>query len=372
LNTTIVMPLAEQRGGAEVALRQVIEHSDGLGIRWCVVFLEDGPMVNEFRSSGAAVRVVQAGRLRQLPRAMASVRTLTRVLRAERATAAIGWMSKAQVYLAPAARVAGVPSVWCQHGMPSSRDPLERLATALPSRGVIVPSRAVERAQERLRPQRPVRVAHPGVDLERFDPDDMPSPADVRARLRLRTEGPIIGMVARLQRWKGVHVLVNALPKVIDRHSELICALVGGDHPLEPGYRVDLERAIAAQGLRDHVVLAGYQDDVPSWLQAMDVVVHAAENEPFGLILLEAMALGKPVIAAASGGPTEIIRDSVDGVLVPHGDHEALATALIALLADDDRRRSLGRAATARAASFSSRHYAESLARAVRELTGAE
>ncbi len=370
MNVTIVMPSAEPRGGAEVALRQVVEDGQGLGVEWGVVFLERGPMVAEFESRGVRVSVVAADRLRRLHRLPETMQEIARVLRDQNAAAAVGWMSKAQLYVSAAARLARVPSVWCQHGMPSRRDALERLATALPTRGIIVPSRSVAHAQERLRPRRSVRVVNPGVDLRRFDPDAMPPPSTVRDRLGLPVDGPVVGMVARLQHWKGVHVLVNAVPQVLEGHPELRCVVVGGDHPLEPGYRSELERLIDAQGLSEHVVLAGRQDDVRPWLQAMDIVVHASENEPFGLVLLEAMALGKPVIAAASGGPTEIIRDSIDGVLIPHGDDAVLADELSALLADADRRRRLGRAAQERASAFSSRSYAERFTEVVRELTG--
>jgi len=101
--------------------------------------------------------------------------------------------------------------------MASGRSALDRAATALPARGIVAVSEAAGRAQRALRPHRPVAVVHPGVDLERFDSGRLPRPADARARLGLPAEGGLVGIVARLQRWKGVHVLIEALPQVIDK-----------------------------------------------------------------------------------------------------------------------------------------------------------
>jgi glycosyltransferase involved in cell wall biosynthesis len=362
------MPLADERGGAESALLQLVHHGGGLGFDWRIVFLEDGPMVAECRAAGAPATVIRAGRLREIHRYAGSVMRLARQLRRERPDVVVGWMTKAQLYAGPAARVTGAPAVWCQHGMAKRRSGLDRAATALPARGVVAVSRAAERAQRVLRPHRPVEVVYPGVDLERFDQGRLPTPADARARLGLPAEGGLVGIVARLQRWKGVHVLVEALPQAIRRHPDLHCVIVGGVHELEPGYETSLTRMVADLGLEGRVIFAGRQREVPLWLQAMDVVVHASADEPFGLTIVEAMALGKPVVAAASGGPLEIIRDSIDGLLVPHGDASGLASAVIRLVEDDELAGRLGKAAQQRAGEFSSRRYAVRFAEAVRDL----
>ncbi len=365
---TIVMPLAEQRGGAESMLLQLVHHGRGLGFDWRIVFLEDGPMVADCRAAGVPATVVPAGRLREIHRYAASVTRLARELRHRRPDVVVGWMTKAQLYAGPAARLAGTPAVWCQQGMASRRSGLDRAATALPARGVVAVSQAVGRAQRALRPRRPVKVVYPGVDLERFDQGRLPPPADARARLELPAEGGLVGIVARLQRWKGVHLLLEALPDVIGRHQDVHCVVVGGVHELEPDYEPALRRTVADLGLEGRVIFAGRQPEVELWIQAMDVVVNASADEPFGLTIVEAMALGKPVVAAASGGPLEIIHDAVDGLLVPQGDARGLASAVVRLLADPELAGRLGQAAQRRAGEFSSRRYAVRFAEAVRDL----
>src|SRR5436305_2363130 len=140
---TIVVPRADPRGGAESALLALVRHGGGLGFDWRVVFLEDGPLVDECGAAGAPATVIRAGRLRELRRYAASVRGLARELRHERPGVVVGWMTKAQLYAGPAARLTGIPVLWCQHGMASRRGWLDRAATALPARGVVAVSQAV-------------------------------------------------------------------------------------------------------------------------------------------------------------------------------------------------------------------------------------
>src|SRR4051812_13130059 len=100
----VVMPLAEQRGGGELMLRQLIDRRDGTDARWVVIFLEDGPMAREFAAAGVTTHVVEAGRLRQLGRYRAAVRQIADLLKRERCDLAVAWMTKAHLYAAPAAR----------------------------------------------------------------------------------------------------------------------------------------------------------------------------------------------------------------------------------------------------------------------------
>jgi glycosyltransferase involved in cell wall biosynthesis len=210
---------------------------------------------------------------------------------------------------------------------------------------------------------------YPGAEVDRFDPDRLMPPAAARARLGLPAAGPIIGIVSRLQRWKGIHVVIDAMDLLRRTHSTAHCIVVGGRHALEPHYEDDLERQIASLGLTEQVTLVGLQANVPEWMQAMDVIVHASDQEPFGIVVIEAMALGKPVIAGSGGGPAEIITDGVDGLLVPYGDVIAMAGALRRFLDDPSFAAQVGAAARERASEFSDRRYAENLIATLKELS---
>ena len=120
-----------------------------------------------------------------------------------------------------------------------------------------------------------------------------------------------------------------------------------------------MSRRIEELGLADRVRTTGHVEDMVPMYAAMDVVVHASlMPEPFGLVVVEAMAAGKPIVAAAAGGPAEIVNHAVDGWLYPMGDAQALAGALGYLLDEPGLRATLGRRAPQRARQFSlSRHW---------------
>ena len=171
-------------------------------------------MVREFRDAGVAVDVVPAGRLRQGSRYLRTIAGIRSIARRRRADVIFSWMTKAHLYGGVAASSARLPAIWYQHGIPGSSW-MDRLATLLPARGVIATSEAAAAAQARLRPARPRRVVHPGIDLDRFDPDPLPLAEAARDELRLPTEVQLVGFFGRLQRWKGVGVLVDAMPRVL-------------------------------------------------------------------------------------------------------------------------------------------------------------
>jgi glycosyltransferase involved in cell wall biosynthesis len=103
-------------------------------------------------------------------------------------------------------------------------------------------------------------------------------------------------------------------------------------------------------------------------MDRMDVVVHASDNEPFGLVVIEAMLRGRPVVAGAEGGPSEIVTPEVDGLLVGYGDAAGLATAVCRYLGDEALARRLGEQARRRAGEFTPERFAETVGAAVREV----
>jgi len=363
----IVMPLAEQRGGAEMMLLNLLEAGKTLA-EWEVCFLEDGHMVYDASRLGASVWVLPSGHLRQLARYCGTVWRLAVHLRRSRYDCVIGWMGKAHIYSGPAAILAHTPALWYQLGVPSKNNFWDRNITRIPATGVIAVSEKAAEEQQKLRPYRRTYTVVPGTDISRFDPAKIePSPV-LRAKLGLPAKGALIGMVGRMQRWKGMHTLIEAMPIILRSYPEAHAVIVGGEHALEPDYPAYLRQRIEALGLQNRVILAGFQKNVEQWMQACDVVVHASDNEPFGIVVIEAMALGKPVVAGAEGGPREIITEGVDGLFAPFGQPEALAQAVLRYLQNPEFARQVGEAARRRAQEFSIQRYAQRFVEAVQTL----
>ena len=165
-------------------------------------------------------------------------------------------------------------------------------------------------------------------------------PAQPAAPVRL-AEGPIVLEVARLAEVKGQKQLIRALEQL-----DATAVFVGRD--LEDGGRYEEELRRAASGRR--VVFAGYRDDVPALLAGCDVFCLPSTIEGLPLVVLEAMAQARPVVATTVGGTAELVVDGETGVLVPAGDTAALADALEGLLRDPERARRLGEAGRRRVA----------------------
>ncbi len=342
------MPLAEQRGGAEAALLHFLagvplEHRHDVH----VCFLESGPMADSAAELGFPTTVIGAGRLRQPVQWARCVRALRSWLQDNGLQIALSWMSKAHLYAGPAALLAGVPAVWWQHGLPANRG-VDLLATLIPARRILTCSNAAAAAQRKVWSQRAeLRTIYPPIDLLALRLT--PSQRAARERLGLPPAKIVIGIVARLQRWKGVHVLLEAARELVRKFDGLQFIVVGGVHALEADYAEQLELHVRELGLTSHVLLAGHQSNPSEWLSAMDIVVSASLGEPFGMVIVEAMALGKPVIATRLAGPLEIVTDGVDGLLVAPGSVPELGAALTRLIDDPRLRERLGAAARARA-----------------------
>lgn len=366
LRVLIVMPVATPLGGGELMLRQLLRHGRNKGIEWMVVFLRDGPMVEETRALGIEVQLVPSGRFRDVFKRAGAVGRVAAIARQFCADLILGWMVAGELTAGPAALLAGIPNVWYQVGTPRP-DWLDRIATLFPARGVIVLSRSGAAAQSRVWPARKQWLVYPGVALDEFNPDGLATPETLRAKFGLPITGPLIGIVGRLQRWKGMDVFLDAIPAILVRHPDVHAVIVGGPHETESRYPAELQARVKALGIDRAVTFAGYQPNVSEWMQAMDIVVHASDREPFGIVVIEAMALGKPVVAGAEGGPSETITPGVDGLLSPYGDAAALAASVLGYLDDPSFAKKVGAAARTRAQLFDDRHYAAHVIAALQE-----
>jgi glycosyltransferase involved in cell wall biosynthesis len=336
-------------------------------VQYLVVFLEDGPLVAEVAALGVSTEVCVAGRLREPLRYARTVRFLTSLLRRERVDVVLSWAAKAHLYAGIAARRAGVPSSWYVHSLPDGHW-MDRLVTAIPADLVLCCGRSAEVAQQAMRPRRPTRTAYIAVDLSEFDPARLPTAGDARAQLGLPPHGPLVTMVARLQRWKGVHVFVDAASRLASTHPDAQFVVVGGPHWEEPDYPEEVRSRATAAGLDGRLQFVGLQQNVPLWMQASDVLVHASFGEPTGTVIIEGMALGKPVVAARSAGPMEFVRDGENGRLAGEGDDHELATVIAELLDDSEQRARLSERARESVTMFSAERLSNDIADAMTEL----
>jgi glycosyltransferase involved in cell wall biosynthesis len=302
----------------------------------------EGEYQSEIRASGIRYHSIptlvrELNPLKDL-RALASLVALFRRLRPH----VVHARSAKARFLAPlAARLAGVPLVvqtvhgWSFNNAVDRRRPLfvalEKVASALCECTVLV-SQAdyqegvdlglVERGQD-------VEIIRSGVDLAAVNRIAEADRLKLRGTLGVADGRPVLSLVQRLSEPKTPLVFVAALRQVMLRRSEVVAWIVG-DGPL----RAATEAAAIAGGVRDRLTFLGLRKDIPAVLSASDVIVHSSLREGLPRVVLEALAVGTPLVATDVGGVADAIDDGVNGLLVPPRSPESLAGAILATLDD--------------------------------------
>ena len=183
-------------------------------------------------------------------------------------------------------------------------------------------------------PQDKARVIHYGIEPEKF--------SEPRVNLREQwglNDNAVVGSIGRLEPRKGHDLLIQAMPELCMRVPSARLLIAGHD---PCGYGVTLRRLIDRLGLGEKVRLVGFQTDVVSFLNALDVFAFASSSEGFGQVVIEAMAAGKPVITSKIAPLTEIVADGETGLLVESGSPQSFASAIAQLLIDPMERHRMG------------------------------
>jgi glycosyltransferase involved in cell wall biosynthesis len=368
LKVVIGFPFGTSLGGSERLLGALLRDHERTGLAPHLVTFADGPFIDEIRALGVPVTVIDPGRFRSPWRLIGAIRAARRLLREERPDLVVSWLPRVQTVLAPAAALAGMAGrvVYFEHERARPRDGLARAALALPCAHVIANSQASLDAVGRLWPHRRGTVVWPGVD-EPERPAETELEA-LRARLGLPEDRPVVAIVGRLLGWKGQDRAIEAIRLLRERGRDVSLLVVGGEaHGVEAGIEARLRSQVRDGGLEDRVVFCGQVDDATPYVALADVLLSASSGEPFGMVLVEAMALGVPVVAAASGGPVEIIEHGTSGMLARTEEPGDLAEALERVLGDAATAAALGRAGQERYAElFTSARWVRETADALR------
>ncbi len=251
-----------------------------------------------------------------------------------------------------ACRRTGVPFVTTYHGTYSEGLPFKRLYNSVMARGRIVIAAShfiADLVAERHKVDRArIRVIPRGVDPAVFDPATVAGSriAKLAAEWRLPDGVRTVVLPGRLTSWKGHSVLLEAVARLA--RPDLMCVFVGS-HQGRHGYARALEDQATRLGIAEQVRLVGQCDDMPAAMCLSDVVVHASTKpEAFGRVVIEAQAMGRPVIASDLGGPVETVRHGETGWRVRPNDPIALADAIaVALDLSPEEHEALGQRARA-------------------------
>jgi glycosyltransferase involved in cell wall biosynthesis len=345
-------------GGAQEHVASIVGRIDRARYDVRVISLSEGSSVRRWRTLGVPVEVFAAADDGEAASAVAQllVGWRTQVVHAH--------MFRAEVVGVLASRLlaeGGRTRPWLVSTVHSSRvrsaedrELLRRLTPEM-DRLVAVSRAIMDKLEREGRTAAPRQLIYNGVDLDRYDQQE--ACCTLPEEYGFAEGTPLVGVVARLEPEKGHPTLLEAWPAVLEAVPAARLLIVG-----EGSRRAGLEAQAEALGLTGEpcegdacvgtrgarpgakVVFTGRRDDVPAVTAALDVAVLPSYREAQGLVILEAMALSRPVVASAVGGIPEMIEDGVTGLLVPPHDPVRLAAAITALLLDHPRADMIGRA----------------------------
>lgn len=312
-------------GGAEVALLNLLTYLDRNRFQ-PVVLAPEGEFADKLKELEVRWRSIPvlAGLNRYtLPRFLRAVPFLRALVRAEHPALVHANTNFSAEYAGVLSRLLKIPTI----GHIRDIEPLGRLGrwTVRQNTRLIAISEAVKQylLREQVPEQHIVRI-YDGVDLQQYQPSRNP----VRERSDI-----ILGIVGQLGERKGHRFLLEAFGELVKRYPALQLWIIGKEpaHSQER-YTEQLQREVQQKQLEKYVTFWGFQADIPGMVAQLDIVVVPSLQEPFGKIVIEAMAMEKPVVASKVAGIPEILVENVTGVLVPPGGANALATALEQLI----------------------------------------
>lgn len=327
LNILYLANSGEIFGGGQISLLGLIKGLDKERFSPLVVCPAEGSLVDELNKMGIETQIIRMQTLRTLNifSWIATVRRMVRLIRERGIDLIHSNGSRATIYGGIAARLSKVPLIW--HLRIADPDRLVDMLLVRLATKIIVISEAVGKRLSWLKDRQKITIIYNGIDLERFNPTV--NGEIIREEFHLSHATPLVGIVGRLDWYKGHQYFLQAADKITDTISDVHFLIVGDGER-----RRQLENLTRRLNLNQKVIFTGNRKDIPQILASLDVFVLSSVSEGFGRSVAEAMACACPVVATNAGGIAEIIEDGRSGILVPSKDAIGLAGAIEELLKD--------------------------------------
>lgn len=358
-------------GGSYFSLLFLLENLDRARFDSLLVLRRDTPLMPRFEAAAGRVRIIKRTPPFQVPptwrrvplvgffcgafqslvnlwRFYLTVFRLSRVLRRERVqlvhlnnsvTSNHDWMLGAML--------ARVPCITHERGLNDVYSPMARWCARRLARVICISQAVHDKLVERSVTRDNLVLIHNGLDPAQVVPTC--SAEAFRQKFGIPADHLVIGLLGNIREWKGQEIVVRALPHIVRRVPNVTCLFVGEAATNDQAYLARLQTLIKEFGITRNVVFTGYCRQVADALNVMALSIHASTwPEPFGRVLLEAMAMRKPVVGSRGGAVTEIVLDGATGYTFTPSDPEDLAARVVELLEHPERARAFGEAGYAR------------------------
>lgn len=343
--------------GGEIALLNLVKTLDRTRFEPIVLLCSDGPLVAELNKTGVETHVVlldasvantrkdavgvgSLGKLSAVVKSVSYVQTLARFMTEHDVDLVHTNSLKADILGGAAARLARRPLVWHVRDRIADDYLPSTVATAFRWMCRVVPTAVMANSHATM------RTLHGDADREGYVVvhDGLPVVSAERREALLRDpRRPVIGLLGRIAPWKGQHIFLTAAAQVLRTFPGARFRIIGKVMFDEADYEKQVHVLVDQLGIGHAIEFVGFRSDVAEALSELDLLVHASTTgEPFGQVIVEGMAAGLPVVATDGGGVPEIVVNGETGLLVPMGDAEAMAAAMLRVLSDPVAARKMG------------------------------
>jgi glycosyltransferase involved in cell wall biosynthesis len=329
------------KGGGEISLLNLLKKIDRKSYNPIAVCPSEGGMSSAIKDMNIPVEIVSMKRLRyfNLYSLVAGVRKLIQIINAQDIGIIHANGSRCMIYGGIAGRIKRIPVIW--HVRIVERDNLlDRILSILADR-IIVISNSVRNRFNWFNNKEKISVIYNGIDINDFV--RYINVAQARKELSIAENDVVIGTVGQFIPMKGHGYFIEAA-KIILEKVKNVKFIIGGGSQEDNSHEMELKNLVADYGIGDKLIFTGYRKDIKNIIALMDIFVFSAIGEGFGRVLIEAMALQKPVVAANSGGVPEIVVNGETGILVTEKDPLSMASAIIRLINERDAREKMGMA----------------------------
>ncbi|HEX9512013.1 MAG TPA: glycosyltransferase family 4 protein [Puia sp.] len=329
-----------QIGGGESHLLSLVKNLDRTRFDPIVLSFTDGPMIDQLRTMGVDTRVIYT----EKPFDLSKWSEVKEFLKEQQVELVHAHGTRACSNVMRAAQSLGIPVIYTVHGWSFHADqPLltrtmrimgERYLTSRAAVNIAVSSSNRQTGRDRIRNFNAL-VINNGIDRNKFSPDR--TFKDIRAELSIPAEALLVLFIARFTSHKQPLALISAFRQALPQIPDMHLLLVGdGDQ------KAEAKEVVESAGLNDKITFLSFRQDVPDILAAADIFVLPSLWEGLPIGLLEAMAMGKAVIATNVDGTKEVVQDKENGLLIEAGDIPALTNALVSLGRNSAWRREFG------------------------------
>ncbi|HEY3329590.1 MAG TPA: glycosyltransferase family 4 protein [Capsulimonadaceae bacterium] len=369
MKTVLYVDHTAKLGGGEIAIFDLICALDKSTVKPIVVLASSGPLVDKFRQSDIETHVLplspsvvdvrkdslgvkSAGRLRAVGHIAKYALTLARWAKSNHVDLIHTNSLKSDIYGGLAGRLAGIPVIWhirdsiSSSYLPSIVAKLFRWLTAVVPNAVVTNSESTLKCLELPRTKR-AAVVYSGITPPPSGTEAEPSNVD---SLASASNPAVVTLVGRIAEWKGQHIFIEAAAKVLVTYPDTQFQIVGAPLFGEFDYEKQIHQQVDTLGIGNSVNFLGFRNDIPQLLAESTIVVHASTiGEPFGQVVVQGMAAGKPVIATNGGALPEIVLPGQTGMLVSMGSSTEMAEAMLWILGNPDAANKMGAAGQKRA-----------------------